>query len=149
MSDLERFMSRVKRDPVSGCLLWTRNTFWDGYGRFAAGGKDWRAHRWIFLKKFGYLPEVVRHRCDTPACVDWINCLLPGTKADNEADKLARGRQARGERHGNHRLTDAQVVDIRTEYARGVLTYKMLGEVYGVSEAHVCHLVKSTRRPVA
>ncbi len=91
MSNLDRFMAKTRRDPVTGCLLWTDAPH-GGYGRFWDGEREWFAHRWIFFEKNGYEPEVVRHGCDTPLCVDWERCLTGGTQADNIRDSIERGR---------------------------------------------------------
>lgn len=139
---LDRFMAATKRDPQSGCLLWTMATDADGYGVFSVGNKSFRAHRWIFREKYGYLPEVVRHGCDTPACVDWERCLIGGTTADNVADRVSRNRQARGDSIGTSKLTAAEVQDIRTEYPKGILSLGLLADVYGVSVSQVHRIVR-------
>ena len=59
-----------------------------GYGR-AGGGK--LVHRLVFEAIYGWLPKVVRHRCDNPPCYR-PDHLLPGTQADNLRDMADRGR---------------------------------------------------------
>lgn len=88
---LVRFYSKTERDPETGCLLWTGGKFNTGYGKFYFEGKYVTAHRWIFTQDHGYAPPVVRHDCDTPACVE-LKCLLPGTQADNVRDAIERDR---------------------------------------------------------
>lgn len=148
MSDLERFMCKTERDPVTGCLIWTKSTDSSGYGTFRAEGRTWGSHRWIFREMHDYLPEVVMHRCDTPACVDWEKCLKPGTHAENQADAVRKGRVRHpvGNEHGRRKVTDRQCEEIRTEYAKGVLTYKMLGDVYGVSAVQVGNIIRGKRK---
>lgn len=141
-TDLERFMVKVERDSDSGCLLWMEGTDADGYGQFCVGGVTLRAHRWIFGEKFGYLPSVVRHHCDTPACVNWERCLIGGTEADNMRDKLSRGRQAKGEAVNTCKLTAVEVMDIRRECVVGILTQTMLAEVYGVTQAQISAIAR-------
>jgi len=53
-----------------------------------------------------------RHTCDTPLCCNPRH-LIEGTNDDNIADKVARGRQARGEKSGHSRLTERAVREIR------------------------------------
>lgn len=148
-SDLARFLAKTKRDPVTGCLMWTRATTDRGYGVFETRDrKTWRAHRWIFREMYGWLPEVVMHRCDTPGCVDWVSCLLPGTHALNAADREQKGRGVppRGERNGNAKLSDLEVAEIREEYPKGILSQVMLADVYGVRHGTISKIVTGCRR---
>lgn len=155
---LLRFHASYTEDD-EGCYIWRERTDKDGYGRFYASAERYgtpdtdKAHRWIFEAMHGYAPPVVMHRCDKPACVNWVKCLRPGTEADNHADMIAKGRQghgvtggARGEAHHKSILTDSQVMEIRGELTFGILTHKMLAEVYGVSRSSVSSLASGSRR---
>lgn len=138
--DLERFMRKVERDPATGCLLWGKLTFRNGYGRFGVGKRSWLAHRWIFVHDHGYLPPVVMHACDNSSCVELMH-LIPGTHADNMADMTAKGRKPRGEASATSKLTDVEVSEIREEYANGILTCRLLAEVYGVGKSQIHNIV--------
>lgn len=145
--DLERFESKVRRDPETGCLEWTGSRDAKGYGHFGFDRKVWKSHRWIFWHTYGRLPEVVMHVCDNPSCVE-ITHLQAGTFAANNADRerKGRGRQPRGERHGSAKLTDAQCREVRSAHAGGVLTYGMLAEAYGVSVSQISNIVSGKRK---
>lgn len=149
MSDLERFYAKTKRDPETGCLEWTRYRDVDGYGHFQVGGRSWRSHRWIFSLDHGYLPPEVMHLCDNPGCVE-LRHLLPGTRDDNMADMVVKGRQRprRGELHGRARLSDLQVRLIREEYDRGGITQRELGRKYGVGKSQVSNIVRHSQRQI-
>jgi DNA invertase Pin-like site-specific DNA recombinase len=56
------------------------------------------------------------HSCDNPRCVNPRH-LSVGTHQDNADDKVAKNRQARmfGEDNPASKLTEKQVIDIRTE----------------------------------
>jgi hypothetical protein len=99
---------------------------------------------------------VVRHRCNNPQCVR-VAHLAIGTQADNIADKVAAGRQARGDRNGarlrperlrrgeaatQSKLTEAQVVEIRSRYVPRKVGYERLAREYGVSMATVHEIVE-------
>lgn len=140
VDDLARFMAKTRRDPSSGCLIWTAYRNKHGYGRFYWRGRRCSAHRWIFERMYGYLPDAVMHRCDTPACVDWESCLTPGTQAMNLADMAAKGKR-KGERSAQAVLTDAAVLDIRASYAEGLVTQQMLADLYGVTPSQVSNVV--------
>lgn len=71
-----------------------------GYGRIGIGdGRIALAHRVSFEFANGYLaPELcVLHKCDNPRCVRPSH-LFTGSRADNNADKAAKGRCASGAR---------------------------------------------------
>lgn len=51
-----------------------------------------------------------------------------------------RGRP-RGETHGMRKLNDRQVAEIRATHALGNITYKKLGEMYGVSPNTISNVV--------
>lgn len=142
--DRERFESKTERDSGTGCLLWTASKSRNGYGLFKVDGRTRRVIRWIFEQDHGYLPPVVMHLCDTPACVE-LTHLIPGTPAENVADMVAKGRQAKGELHARCKLTDQQVWEIRTEYEKGVLTQRALAEAYGVSDFGIRYALKGRK----
>src|ERR1035438_1775194 len=83
------------------CLEWTASRDRDGYGYFGLSGNTVKAHRVAYAIKHGSTPGNmhVLHRCDNPPCVA-IDHLFLGTNSVNVADKMAKGRQARGDRHG-------------------------------------------------
>lgn len=135
--DLARFWTKVKHDPDTGCLLWTKAKNPDGYGRFRVGrNSNLRAHRWIFQQDHGYLPEVVMHICDTPLCVE-LRHLIPGTRADNAADRDGKGRQV-----SVRKLDLADVAQVRRDYRTGMITQRQLAATYGVSQMCIQYNLK-------
>jgi hypothetical protein len=156
----ETFWSKVEVTQPDACWLWLGATYSKGYGQTTWKGKDQRAHRVAWELTNGEIPEglLVLHHCDVPACVNPRHLFL-GTHADNRADCVAKGRQAkgvrsgtylhpeklargasngaythperlaRGERHGSAKLTEAQVQEIR---ASGQ-PQRALAVKYGVS----------------
>ncbi len=66
--------------------------------------------------------------------------MFVGTQADNVADKTAKGRQVRGERHHKAQLTDDAVRDMRAAYAGGV-TRKELQRIFRTSKSVVQKIV--------
>ncbi len=84
-----------------------------GYGvlRDDVLGEQSYAHRVAFRVATGAsIPDglLVRHRCDTPACVNPAHLEL-GTDADNVADKVKRGRHLRGSALKQAKHTEAQI----------------------------------------
>jgi len=115
----QRLMEKVARQ-ANDCWQWTGNHHQYGYGLLKIDGKQIRAHRISWELKNGAIPAGLHilHRCDTPSCVNPDHLFL-GTQADNIADKLAKGRQARGERLHSSKLKVVQVIEIKRLLAAG------------------------------
>jgi hypothetical protein len=114
----------VKND--SGCWLWTRGFFADGYGAIRQGKKIKKAHRvsWELSNKT-QIPAglMVRHQCDVRACINPEHLCL-GTHMENMRDRNLRNRTAKGTRHGRCKLTEEQVLQIRASDEKGVVLAK-------------------------
>lgn len=92
---VEGFWSLVDKKGPDECWMWLGVVQPNGYGQFKG-----LAHRWAYEQFVGPLYEgcVIRHSCDEPLCVN-PDHLLIGSQADNVADRVARGRSARGPRN--------------------------------------------------
>ena len=89
-------------DPATGCWLWLRSKNSQGYGSIRFQGRTWVAHRCSFSTFRGPIPSelCVLHRCDVPACINPDHLFL-GTLGDNNRDRSAKGRDAKGDRNGS------------------------------------------------
>lgn len=104
-------------EPNSGCLLWIGGSFHTfGYGQLKVDGKPTSTHILQWERHHGPVPRgmQVLHKCDVPCCIE-IKHLWLGTMADNQRDKVAKGRQTRGAKHANAKLTDDAVRLIRSD----------------------------------
>jgi uncharacterized Zn finger protein (UPF0148 family) len=151
-------------EKTDTCWLWRGSTRSTGYGRLKrfdpSVGKvrTFAAHRFAFASAFGPIPDgmVVCHTCDNRLCVrnddagsyEVDGLLLPrrghlflGTHVENQADKVAKERQAAGEEQGHAKLTAAIVHEIRRRYAEGNITFVQLGAEYGITDAHAGKIV--------
>jgi len=107
LATLDRLTARAERCPAPGhvpavlgpCLLWGGCLDGAGYGQITVQGRDERVHRVAWVERHGPIPAglMVLHRCDVRPCIaDWH--LWLGTRADNMADMVAKGRAGSG--HG-------------------------------------------------
>lgn len=132
----DRFIAKVDKNGLGGCWLWTAAKFWDGYGQFMLNGKGRKAHRVSYMLHCEEIPDGmhVLHACDVRHCVNPQHLWL-GTDADNQADKVKKGRDnpPRGERNHTSKLTSEQVRQIKVRLARGDPGAPLARE-YGVSK---------------
>jgi len=122
----------VKRGPDQ-CWGWTGFKF-RGYGRLRTTSGVVGAHRIAYEMAHGPIPTgmTVLHRCDNPECTN-PHHLMIGTNQDNNADRNAKGRQAKGETHARAVLTDDEVRSIRGSDESG----PVLAGRYGVTKATI------------
>ena len=116
-----------------------------GYGCVRPNGKTLLAHRLAYEAEHGVGSAsglFVRHRCDTPACVNPSHLEI-GTPAQNSRDAVDRGRMARGETVGGARLTEADVRAIRAAYVPHSrdANQRALARRYGVDQGTITQLL--------
>jgi DNA-directed RNA polymerase specialized sigma24 family protein len=80
--------------------------------------------------------DATHKRCCNPAH------LATGTSLENEADKIAAGRNAFGARQGLAKLNDDKVREIRSRYAAGGVSYQDLADEFGVALSQIASVVK-------
>jgi hypothetical protein len=154
--DFERFAANIQTDSSTGCWNWQGAKTSIGYGALTIGDpRHLMGTHKIALAIFGAgVPEglFACHKCDNPACCN-PNHLFVGNQQDNMADKVAKGRQAkgdtinwhlypetvkRGESHHNAKLNKAAVIDIKTS----ALTGAELAIKYNISRSAICAVRK-------
>jgi hypothetical protein len=115
IKDVRRFEKKYILEPNTGCWLWVAHCLPQGYGVFVFNGKNRRSHRFSYELHIGPIPEGLDclHVCDTPRCCNPVHLFL-GTNEDNVRDKVKKGRHSRGSKHGASKLTEAQVIEIRS-----------------------------------
>jgi hypothetical protein len=152
----ERLWAKIdKSGGPDACWLWTGSrTF--GYGRLNVDKIPKLAHRLAYEDAVGPIPEgfVLRHLCESRYPRGDKTCrlccnpahLAPGTDKDNTADAISAGRNSppprfEGSAHGNSKLTEAQVLEMRARYAAKEGTTYTLAREYGVHQALVWRIV--------
>jgi hypothetical protein len=139
--DRHRFTSKINQAGSGDCWVWTAGTDRDGYGRFFLNGRKWPAHRVAYLMKTGKTPEVVRHTCDNPSCVNPAH-LTGGTQAQNIADRQRRDRQAKGSRNGRAKLDEDLVRELRQRYELEDVSYRDLARELGMDHKTISAAVR-------
>lgn len=130
----DRVLQRLRPSGPGQC--WTWDGAHDGRG-YAKLGKARVARILLGLTD----PRVeARHQCDNPPCVNPEH-LEPGTHAQNMADMVERGRQPRGERRHNTKLTAAQVHAIREDPRSG----RAIAQEVGVSTDLIVRIKRGER----
>jgi hypothetical protein len=128
-----------------GCWLWTRGTSGRGYGQVTHCGVEMKAHRLSYELVHGSIPEGldICHHCDNPPCVNPSH-LFAGTASDNMKDCSAKGRarpfHASGQDNPNHKLTNAQVDNIRLAASEGK-KYAELADEHAVAIITIYRIV--------
>lgn len=122
---------------AEGCWEWTGCLSDTGYGTFYIAPKNRGAHQAAWLLFVGPIPEgmCVLHKCDNRKCVR-PDHLFIGSKRDNSRDMAAKNRHhvpgLKGEDHGEAKLTNAQVEQIKARLHAGEKGNRLAKE-YGVS----------------
>lgn len=142
-----RFWAKVEKGD--GCWNWNGsvNSPKEPYGKLAfMMGKqiNLTAHRVSWMLHFGEIPEgmCVLHKCDNPACVRPDHLFL-GTDADNNLDKLRKGRAnaINGEKVNTAKMTPLSVRVARRLFKYHKFKLIEISAIFGISVAAVWSLV--------
>ena len=144
---MDQLWASLRPDMGDECIEWPGSRNGGGYGVATRNGTS-IASRAVWIEVFGPIPDdmFVCHRCDNRPCVNPGHLFL-GTTRDNCQDMHAKNRNAdvRGVRNPQARLSEREVVEIRTAVAAGE-TCLAVASRYGVSKAHVSNIILGKRR---
>jgi len=101
----------------SQCILWPGSLNALGYGTLQMDSETWLAHRAAYYVRYGEVPALLRHTCDTPNCINPTH-LIAGSSQDNMDDMVQRGRQCKGDARAT-KLTSKDVAYIRAHHTLG------------------------------
>ncbi len=152
---IEDFWRKVDKRGPDECWLWLgRMDSRERYGYFGYQGTQQATHRlaWVFTHGPINNGLHVLHKCDVTKCANPAHLFL-GTHADNMSDMKVKGRQRtgprtvrwrdslkRGSEHGNAKLTEAQVKEIRCLAAQGV-SFRKLAKQFNMDRSVISDIV--------
>lgn len=161
VSDAAAFWAMVDCRATTECWPWRGGLTRKGYGYTSISrswtdapraGRFWQAHRFAWFLANGPIPTDsngrplhILHRCDSPPCCNPAHLFL-GTNLENVRDRETKGRGGdhRGEKHGRAKLTEEQVVAIRTRRSAGE-TCTALAAAFGIGKSHVSAIASNRR----
>jgi hypothetical protein len=159
-NDTERFWSKVGPPDANGCRPWLGTLTDRGYGEISIGPRGAlhvkaHAYGWQITYHGPVKPDFAmgrgatyRHSCDIhyqPGCFDYRSCcepshVYPSTHDENMADMVERARQATGDRHGCHKLTEAIVRDLKRTRLLSGESVSSIARSLGVSRCAIRHI---------
>ena len=142
----EIFWERVQKNALSECWPWLGFRDKPGYGRLSYQGQMISAHRLAWqLHNSQLIPpgKCVLHSCDNPPCCNPAH-LRVGTLEGNNADRAAKNRGNRpiGEANPKHKMTWADVREIRRLYSTKQANRVALAATYNVWASTISDIVK-------
>lgn len=135
---LEAIEFRGWKVQPNGCWEYSGSRDSHGYGTIRFQKKNYWTHRVMFEREHGYSPEVVRHTCDNPPCMNPQH-LRAGTKQDNSYDMMDRSNISK-------KTTPEQREEMYIRYVAGGVTQQQLAEEYGISQTVVGRIIRVRKR---
>ena len=134
---------------MSKCIEWTGTINSRGYGvKWNTKTNNWRvAHRWVWEETNGPIPKgmLLRHLCHNKKCVN-LEHLAIGTMKDNRQDDIDAGKDwFIGENNNLAKLTEQQVLDIRSRQPNGKPPYgyiRDLAKEYNLNRSQIYDIWK-------
>lgn len=140
-----RFWFKVDRQGDDECWEWKAQPS-QRYGSFPVTrngvSRNMRPHRVSYEMENGEIPDgmQVLHRCDNPRCVNPRHLFL-GTPRENTDDKVAKGRQNKGEKVCTAVINEHIVREIRSRAEAGMKVFEIARDL-DLTHAIVWHVVK-------
>lgn len=140
------------RPEIGNCWIWIGSKIASGYGKFLIGGRELKSHRLSFALQYGEIRDRIwaLHKCDNPACVRPSH-LFEGDHQANTADMVAKGRVARGIRHGQcgekscrTKMTAEKVLKMREIYRTQKISTRELGNLMGIAKSTAGAIINRT-----
>ena len=134
---VDLYWAKVAKLGDGDCWEWLGSKDKDGYGKF--GGKTERTHRIAYRLANGEITQglCVCHSCDNRSCCNPAHLWL-GTNQENTADKIAKGRNHKGDRVLTAKLTTDEVRAIRSLN----VSQDKIAAVFGIAQTQVSRIIR-------
>ena len=138
---IDRLLDKTVAAP-NGCRIYTGCTQSNGYTKASYKGRRVYTHRLMFLLTHGELPagKDVCHSCDQRNCINPQHLFI-GTRKENMADAVSKGRQAQGAKLPHYVMTPDLVDNLLVRAKNGDL-YKDIAKDMGVCPQHVALIAR-------
>jgi hypothetical protein len=137
----ERVVKFIIPEPMSGCWLWIGETNKTGYAKIKTpiNGivKNLRVTKIMYEQYIGPVPDglFLLHKCDTPSCVNPYH-MFTGKHKENNHDCIKKKRNNIGQKNGQAKLTNEQIINIRKD----VRPQRIIAKDYGVSHQNISRI---------
>jgi hypothetical protein len=144
----DRFWAKVDRSGPDECWPWkaAARKKSQGYGAFWFEGRHQPANRMALIFSGVDVKDGLEacHSCDNPRCCNPKH-LFPGTRLENNADKVSKRRHVHGEQVWTAKLTRKQVEEIRAYKVPGkplpAGLPQRLADQFGISRQYVSEVI--------
>jgi len=130
---------RVATDAIASateeCILWPFGKRGNNYSQLTINGEVILVHRYVCTQVHGHpAPDQTdcAHSCGHKRCINPRH-LRWATRRENSADMLLHGSRLQGERHGNAKLSNEAVAQIKSS----TKTAPELSQIHGVSVGQI------------
>lgn len=139
----EQVLNNYNPLPYTGCWIWDGRLEWNGYGRVWYEGRFEIAHRIVYRLTHNInIDDVfICHKCDERSCVNPDHMFI-GNQKDNMQDRNEKSRQAKGEKHGMHKLNRWEVFNIRKLLTETNMKQKEIAGMFGVTSMTISNIHK-------
>jgi hypothetical protein len=135
-----RISAFTNRSMSDECWEWTGSVGGTGYARVQVAGYSQEVTRLLLGLEQGD-HRIKMHTCDNPPCVNPSHLLI-GTPQDNNDDMWSKGRgkPPHGSSHHFAKLTEDDVLSIRTQVLAGS-TQRVMGRRFGVDQSTISNIM--------